>query len=78
MFGTDGGWGFGMGLGMWIFWILLIVIVVALIKVAGSGSGSGSPPATHDKSPMEILKIRYARGEIDEEEFNRRRRELES
>ena len=75
MFGTDGGGGFGMGLGMWVFWILLIVIVVALVKVAGSGSGS--PPAGSDKSPMEILKARYARGEIDEEEFNRRRRELE-
>jgi putative membrane protein len=75
MFGTDGGWGFGMGLGMWAFWILLIVIVVALVKVVGSGFGS--PPATPDKSPMEILKARYARGEIDEEEFNNRRRDLE-
>jgi len=75
MFSTEGGWGFGMGIGMWIFWILLIVIVVALVKMAGPGSGS--PPSTPDKSPMEILKTRYARGEIDEEEFNRRRRELE-
>ena len=74
MMGTDGGWGFGMGPGMWIFWIVLIVIVVALVKMAGPGSGS---PDTPDKTPMEILKARYARGEIDEEEFNRRRRELE-
>ena len=73
MFGTDGGW--GMGLGMWVFWIVLVVIIVALVKVIGPGSGS--PPATPDKSPMEILRARYARGEIDEEEFNRRRRELE-
>lgn len=74
MFATDGGWGFGMGLGMWVFWILLIVIIVVLVKViAGSGSSSAQP----DKSPMEILKARYARGEIDEEEFNRRRHELE-
>ena len=75
MFGTDGGWGFGMGLGMWIFWILLIVVIVALVKVFGSSTGSS--PAGADKTPMEILKARFARGDIDEEEFNRRRRELE-
>jgi putative membrane protein len=75
MFGADGEWGFGMGLGMWVFWIVLFVIIVALVKVIGPGSRS--PPATPDKSPAEILKARYARGEIDEEEFNRRRHELE-
>ena len=75
MFATDGAGGFGMGLGMWVFWIVLIVIVVALVKVAGPGSGS--PPASPDKSPMDILKARFARGEIDEQEFNQRRHELE-
>ncbi len=75
MFGTEGGWGFGMGLGMWLFWVLLIVFIVALVKVFSSSSGS--PPAGADKSPMEILKARYARGEIDEEEFERRRHELD-
>ena len=75
MFGTDGGWGFGMGLGMWVFWILLVVIIIVLVKVISPGSGSS--PTTPDKSPMEILEARYARGEIDEEEFHRRRRELE-
>jgi putative membrane protein len=69
----EGGW---IGGGMWLFWILLIVIVVVLVR-ALAGSGSASRPA-HQQSPMEILKARYARGEIDEEEFKRRRRDLES
>ena len=64
-----------MGLGMWAFGILLIVIIVALVKVVGPGSAS--PPAKPDKSPMEILMARYARGEINEEEFNKLRNDLE-
>ena len=70
MFGENVGW---MGIGMWLFWILFIVIIVVLLK-AISGSGTSTLP---DKSPMEILKARYARGEIDDEEFQRRRHELE-
>jgi len=73
MFGTEGGW--GMGIGMWIFWIVVIVLVVALGKMMSATTGGAS---THsDKSPMELLKARFARGEIDEAEFNRRRHELE-
>jgi putative membrane protein len=76
MFG-HGGWfgGGGMGVGMWVFWILLIVVVVVLIKaLAGRGSDSS---AQRRESPLEILKARYARGEISEEEYHRRRDELE-
>lgn len=73
MHGLDTGWGFGMGLGMWVFWIVLIIVIVALFKVITPGSGQSSG----DKSPIEILKARYARGEIDEEEYKRRLSELE-
>jgi len=64
-----------MGLGMWFFWILLIVIVVVPIKVM-TGDHSN---ATHvsPESPLETLKARYARGEIDEVEFERHKRKLE-
>jgi putative membrane protein len=77
MFSNDGGMFFG-GVFMWIFWLILLVLVVFAIRaVAGSaGAGSGTSQST-DESPLEILKKRYARGEIDEEEFKRRRRELE-
>jgi putative membrane protein len=64
-----------MGGGMWIFWILLIVVILVLIK-ALSGRGMDSQ-TERSESPLEILKARYARGEIDEEEFRNRRRELE-
>jgi putative membrane protein len=67
---------FGGGL-MWIFWILLIVIVVVAIKALGNSGTTGNKNSQTD-SPMEILRKRYARGEIDEEEFERRRKKLES
>jgi len=67
--------GFGHGFGI-LFWILLIVVIVLL--VAGSGVGRGSQrDRGEEKTPLDILKERYARGEIDDEEFERKRRELQ-
>jgi len=76
MFG-EGGWMSGgwIGGGMWIFWILLIIVVVVLIR-ALTGRTADAPVQRHE-TPLEILKTRYARGEINEEEFKHRRSELE-
>ena len=75
MWNHDGTMIFGGGL-MWIFWILLIVVLVVVIKSL-SNNGTGGESA-ETESPMAILKKRYARGEIDEEEFERKRKKLES
>jgi len=69
------GHGFGIGGGfMWFFWILLIVVVVWAVRAMSFAGRSGSDS---DKSPLEILRKRFARGEIDEEEFERKRKLLE-
>ncbi len=69
----DGLWmGFGGGF-MWLFWILIILAIVMLVKAGGSSETS----ERHNDSPLEILKKRYANGEIDDEEFQRRKKELE-
>ena len=65
------GAGFGGGF-MWIFWILVIIAIVMLIRAAGRSSNSGE----HRETPLEILEKRYARGEIDDEEFAHQKREL--
>lgn len=74
MMSTNGSMWFGGGF-MWIFWILLFVILVWVVKAAMPSSGSKSSSTA--ESPLEILKKRYARGEIEEDEYIRRRNELE-
>lgn len=75
MFSHDGSMmAFGGGF-MWIFWLFLLVLLIFIIK-AVVGNNPGSAPRQED-SPLDILKKRYARGDIDEDEFTRRRTELE-
>ena len=65
---------FGGGF-MWIFWLILIVVVIAVIKsLSGSNTQRND---TNTESPMSILEKRYARGEIDREEYLEKKRELE-
>lgn len=59
---------------MWIFWILLILVIVWAVK-AGIGSGGGGSQAP--RTPLEILKERYAKGEIDRETFERMKKDLD-
>ncbi len=72
----DGGGMFFGGGFMWIFWIAIIIAVIWLVKSV-MNSNSGNSNSSSNETPMEILKKRYASGEVDEEEFNRRRKELE-
>ncbi len=70
-------WGpFGMVLGMLLFWGLVIVVLVALVRTfAGPRSPGG--PGGPEKSALDILKERYARGEIGREEYEQMKKDLE-
>lgn len=76
--GDWSGWGWGgMGvgmIGMSLFWILLIVAIVALVK--GAGGGAASSDRKQVEAPLDILKQRYARGEIEREEFEQKKHDL--
>jgi putative membrane protein len=66
---NDAGWAgwLFMSLVMLIFWGSLVAIVVWLIRQPQRSGGDAKPSATS------ILEERFARGEIDEEEFHKRR-----
>jgi putative membrane protein len=70
-----GYWGWGMGFGwmfMIFFWVLVIVGIVALVRGLSDQRGS------RGKSALEILRDRYARGDIQREEFDQKKRDLSS
>ena len=81
--GMMGGFGIGHGMGgfgfimMIAFWILIVVgIVYAIRWLAASTKAAKSTPASGE-TPADILKIRYARGEIDLAEFEEKKKDLE-
>ena len=73
------GWGSGAG-GMFgfapmaLWWVILIVAAVMLVRwLVGASAGRRSSGVGAGR---EILAERYARGEIDRDEFQKRRRDL--
>jgi putative membrane protein len=76
----DGWYGNGWGIGAWvamavlmlIFWGGVVTVVVLLIRRPHAGEGpSTARPLHHDAE--RILNERFARGEIDEQEFTAKR-----
>jgi putative membrane protein len=76
----SGSWFWGWGL-LWIvmmtaFWLLILLILVLTVRwLWQAGSGTKSLPRP-EESAIEILKKRYARGEIEREEFEAKKRDL--
>ena len=71
------GMGLGGGLVMVLFWVVLIVGAVWLAR--GLFPNGQQPPASSSRpeaSADEILKQRYARGEITKEQYEQMRRDL--
>ena len=62
------GWGILEGLFFAAFWIVVILLLVSLVRGRGGGPSRSSA--------LRVLEERYARGEIDREEFVERRRVL--
>jgi putative membrane protein len=71
--GHMGGWGLGMAIFGWVFMILILGLLVWLVVSALRRSDGGGKP----RGALDLLDERYARGEIEREEYLRRRADLE-
>jgi putative membrane protein len=78
--GPGMGWGYGMGgfssIIMIAFWVAAIVGVIFLIRWLVVSTGASARSGRSEDSALEILKRRYARGEINKEEFEEKRKDL--
>lgn len=75
-----GNWGHMMGYGygggfMWLLFLALIGIVIYFL-IQGSKTNESSKPIAD--TPLDILKKRYAKGEINKEEYDRIKTDLEA
>ena len=75
------GWGMGSGNGPWmlvlmvLFWVLIAAAVFYFVRHsnhAHAGHHSHGPFAAPGESPVDLLRMRLAKGEIDEEDFAKR------
>ena len=74
--GMMGEWGWFGGIFMVIFWTAVIVGIIFLIRWLVQSTSAGGHGARSEESAMEILKKRYARGEIDKKEFEQKKKDL--
>ena len=74
------GWGYGTSwfghIIMMAFWIALIIGIIVFIRWLVLSTRSETQKKDPENSALEILKKRYARGEINKEEFEEKKRDL--
>jgi putative membrane protein len=62
--------------GAWIMWLFFAILVILLIYLFVRGFGAGGSPLAGNETPLDILKKRYARGEITREQFDEMKKDL--
>jgi len=73
MDGMNNGWGMGDGYGWIIGLIVLVAFIGVIVSVMQRRKNSDRPKYN---SPLDILKTRYAKGEISKDEYDEKRRHI--
>ncbi len=69
-------WGGGMWFG-WIFWLVIIGVIVWLLISQSGRYRNQNQINPHLESPLDILKKRYAKGEISKDQFEQMKKDLQ-
>ncbi|TAL18650.1 SHOCT domain-containing protein [bacterium] len=70
------GAGFGGGLLLVLFWVIIIFAIVAVVRRMWGGKCFHPMGQMPGESALDILKKRYAKGEVTQEEYERMKKEL--
>ena len=73
-------WNYGMGWGGWLamsvlmvaFWAAVVFGIVALFRSANRSKAPLNRPVGHGDEAVKALELRFARGEVDEQEYRNR------
>jgi putative membrane protein len=68
------GWSMGLGMGLW--WIIGILSVVLIVWLVVRTARSTNSADSSRNTALDILKERYAKGEINKDEFEERKKDL--
>jgi len=76
-----GGWGpmmhYGFGYGGMFMWIIFLIVIGFLIYFMIQAQKTKGQSPAQNESPLDILKRRYAKGEVSKEEYERMKKDLE-
>jgi putative membrane protein len=76
MYGWDHmNWDWGGMIIQLFFWIVIIAAIIWAVK-RFTGPGRSNESASGGETALDILKKRYARGEIDKEEFEQKKKDI--